>query len=492
MLPEAHPPFPKELVGWKTIATYLRVSVRTAQDFEKVRGLPVRRGSGIKAPVFALRAELEEWSRNEERIAIQSPGKKDSGLAFTSNLARVESSLPAPDAVAVSPSVPATGLASPGSPIDVTVPPPSGGTSAGENTFTPDRVDRRRWLRSVALGTAALGIAGTGIALGARWLFGPAPVPTAYRIEGATLIVLGKDDKEIWRYEFASGLDEAFYSATTGRSCAFADLDGDGRIETLFNCCLESKSPEQYLTCFDNKGKLLWNFHPSGTVADSAGREFLPPFSVNDFEVVQPAKGHQSKIVAACNHHFSFPAQVVMLDCHGRLLSRYWHRGHLTHIVVADLDGSGEPTVLLGGVNDALEYKRATLLAIDHRSFSGGSVSPSGSPYFASVGPGTEKVEVFFPKTRVSERKEFNRVNYVGLRQNRILVCITEDIGEPGPWRVDYELDLNFNVTAVAFTDTLYTKYAEIFGDSRRAGEAVRRDEEWCNLGYAHEEHPAR
>jgi hypothetical protein len=479
-MPETRPRFPEELVGWKAIATLLRVSVRTAQDFEKVRGLPVRRGSGIKAPVFALRAELEEWSRNQERVAIQSSGKKDSGLAFTSNLARAESTLPVPDAV--SPSVPATGLASPGSPIDVTVPPPSGGTSAGRNTFTPDLVapDRRQWLRKAAFGAAALGISGTGLTLAMLRLLRPAPIPTAYRVAGATLVVLGKDGREIWRHEFAGQLDESVYSRTIVRSCAFADLDGDGRIETLFNCCLESKSPEKYLTCFDDKGKLLWNFHPSGTVADSAGREFLSPFFVNDFEVVQPAKGHQSKIVVACNHHFSFPAQVVMLDCHGKLLSRYWHRGHLTHIVVADLDGSGEPTVLLGGVNDALEYKRATLLAIDHRSFSGGSVSPSGSPYFASVGPGTEKIEVFFPKTRVSEHKEFNRVNYVGLRQNRILVCVTEDVNEAGPWRVDYELDLNFNVTAVAFTDTLYTRYAEIFGDSRRAGEVLRRDEEWC------------
>lgn len=98
-------------------------------------------------------------------------------------------------------------------------------------------------------------------------------------------------------------------------------------MEALFNCFPESNAPEPYLTCFNDGGKLLWEFHPSGTVADTAGREFRPPFFVNDFEVVQLGKSDQSKIVVACNHYFSFPAQVVMLDSYGKLLNRYWHGG---------------------------------------------------------------------------------------------------------------------------------------------------------------------
>jgi tetratricopeptide (TPR) repeat protein len=50
-----------ELTGWKEIAAYLRVSVRTAQAFEKTRGLPVRRGPGQKGPVFAAPDALKKW-----------------------------------------------------------------------------------------------------------------------------------------------------------------------------------------------------------------------------------------------------------------------------------------------------------------------------------------------------------------------------------------------------------------------------------------------
>jgi hypothetical protein len=47
----------------------------------------------------------------------------------------------------------------------------------------------------------------------------------------------------------------------------------------------------------------------------------------------------------------------------------------------ADIDGDGEPEILLGGVNDALEYKRATLVIFDHRNISGASKNPNGGVY---------------------------------------------------------------------------------------------------------------
>ena len=55
----------EELRGWKQIADYLRVSIRTAQNMEKDQRLPVRRGAGIKGQVFALTNEVEEWRLNE-------------------------------------------------------------------------------------------------------------------------------------------------------------------------------------------------------------------------------------------------------------------------------------------------------------------------------------------------------------------------------------------------------------------------------------------
>jgi len=48
--------------GWKDIATFLGVGVRTAQRWEVMAGLPVRRmPPRPRGSVFALRAELCRW-----------------------------------------------------------------------------------------------------------------------------------------------------------------------------------------------------------------------------------------------------------------------------------------------------------------------------------------------------------------------------------------------------------------------------------------------
>jgi len=52
-----------ELTSWKEIADFLGIGVRTAQSWERNRGLPVRRFPGEKSRVSAIPAELERWKR---------------------------------------------------------------------------------------------------------------------------------------------------------------------------------------------------------------------------------------------------------------------------------------------------------------------------------------------------------------------------------------------------------------------------------------------
>jgi hypothetical protein len=54
-------PLSSELGSWKEIAQYLGVTVRTAQKWGAVRGLPVRRASGQKGRVWATTEELDRW-----------------------------------------------------------------------------------------------------------------------------------------------------------------------------------------------------------------------------------------------------------------------------------------------------------------------------------------------------------------------------------------------------------------------------------------------
>jgi len=57
----AEAPHRGQLHSWKEIAHYLGVTERTAQKWERERGLPVHRMPGEKGRVVAWLDELDRW-----------------------------------------------------------------------------------------------------------------------------------------------------------------------------------------------------------------------------------------------------------------------------------------------------------------------------------------------------------------------------------------------------------------------------------------------
>jgi excisionase family DNA binding protein len=53
----------EELITWKEVANHLGVNVRTAQRWERERGLPVRRLPGRGGRLMISRAALDAWQR---------------------------------------------------------------------------------------------------------------------------------------------------------------------------------------------------------------------------------------------------------------------------------------------------------------------------------------------------------------------------------------------------------------------------------------------
>ena len=334
--------------------------------------------------------------------------------------------------------------------------------------YSTSQMSRRTWLQVAAGVSAAVALAGTGLAM--RELL-RRPKPVDFRMEGSRLITLDAGGHELWHATFSESLRS---SEPDAKTCVFADLDGDGRTETLFRKEESVRAFPVPLVCFSDKGKLRWQFEPMESVIDSLGREFHPPFAVSDIEVVRTESGRGLLVAATCLHHFSFPCQVVLLDAHGRKLRQYWHRGHLNFLKA--MGGR----IVLGGVNDAPEYKQATVVTLEPANMAGGSVSPAGEPYFHGVAPGPEVAEIFFPRTRMSTSKEFNRVAALEVLGNHLQVVVAEDTDQNSTARVVYDFDFDLRLRNVAFVDALVSRYIEIAGDRDKGIAEARQDEEKC------------
>jgi hypothetical protein len=269
--------------------------------------------------------------------------------------------------------------------------------------------------------------------------------PVDFRIEVSTLIVTDGQGREVWRYQFSSRLTQTAYEHQDAiRRCDFADLDGDGGVETLFVYVpLNFGSVGAILICFAEDGKIKWQFEPGRTVRDTTGREYSPPYFISNVQII-PVRDTGPRILVSSNHYLHNPNQIAMLDPSGNLISEYWHSGHLLSVVHADFNGDGIEEILLAGVNNG--YRQATMVAFDPRHVNGASTQPGRQ--ILGFHPGTEKAVVLFPKTCLAKNAPYNRVASLWVtRERRIALAVAEGVSEArNPGVMIYELDFGLKV----------------------------------------------
>jgi hypothetical protein len=401
---------------WQEIATYLGVTPRTAQTYRQHHALPVYQLGGSKSRVVSYTKELDGWQRRVQ----------EKSQAATLSLSSQTVTAPA-----------------------------LGDESGDPKASGKGTTDRRQLLRYALLSVPVCGVGGAA----AWWWLDRYREPTALKVTGTTISALGEDGTAIWRYSFPKPINEDAYSDE--RSRLFADLDGDGRKETLFN--FTPRDLDCKLVCFDHRGHLRWQFIPGRDhVKYKDSRDFGRPYMVCNFALVPQPSSKASDIAVTSVHEYSFLGQVALIDGRtGKLKSDYWHRGQLNVLAVADLDGDGEPEILAGGVNDAPEYKQATMVVLDHRRVSGSSKDPAGAVYYPGMPPANEKAIVFFPRTPVSVGLEFNRVRLVRVTGERITIEVSEGISAYDPYVV-YEMDFSLRVRKATLSDQLNNRYVQM------------------------------
>jgi hypothetical protein len=291
-----------ELSSWKQIASYLGVSIRTAQTLERERGLPVRRLAGPGGRVTASVAVLDTWRRASDQPSIT-----------------LERS-------------------------------------------TPESPQAKPWYRTHAW-LAVAGIALVVVLLLAARTHPGTARPSSWRIERTTLIILDDYGRELWRKAFPYTLVEASVPDSAARDTWIGDLDGDGHPEVLFaphpTIAPRESTP---LICYNERGVEAWRYVNHQRVRTST-EEFSPVFGIARFLVTSLGHGRKAVLIAT-THRFYYPCQVVLVSPQGRVLREYWHSGHLNVLDTAEHDGT--TTFYLAGISNAWHAATIVALDPDH------------------------------------------------------------------------------------------------------------------------------
>lgn len=266
-----------ELHSWKEIAEYLDVSVRTAQLWEKDRGLPVRRLPGGRGRVLALTNEIEDWKRSAAAPPEPEPQPKNA---------------------------PALAPPAPGRP-------------------------RIRWALAAA-GLSLVAVAAAAVVLNRT------PDLAEIQADGETLVARDRNGRIAWRRTYP-GLNQHHYNnRSEARLTWVADLDGDGEKEAILGVQTHAPHPSVFgVLCLDGRGQERWRFTPGRSVM-LEGRRLEPPFVPVDLRLSPPDATGRRSVVVSSEHHMYSPTQVAVLDANGRLQGEYWHRGHLAWLALRE------------------------------------------------------------------------------------------------------------------------------------------------------------
>ena len=333
------------LTGWKEIANYLGVTVRTAQLWEKSRGLPIHRlPGGGKPSVFSTTGELEFW--------IQSN----------------------PD------------HSSPGSP------PPE--------TPHPQPAGRLRLAAIIAIAVLVSVFAIIQIPLD--------PSTIALKVETCTLDgdlvkALDATNSVVWQWLFKDMAGDSSREPERRTDCIVQDVDADGRPEVLFLYRGKDryKNDARLICLTPGEKRSRWE-HPLGRRLEKDGRVFSDAYIGR---LVRPVEIHGVlHLIVVTRHSPSYPAEIALLDARsGVLVDRYSHPGHLETITLGDLDRDGSDELLVGGINNPGPGPGRPVLILLDLPFTGEHVRARRSEdFFDNPGP-QELLYVTLPRSDADE-----------------------------------------------------------------------------------------
>jgi hypothetical protein len=416
MANEAEIPRPPggRLTSWKEIAAFFHVTVRTAQNWEAERGLPVHRIPGVRGRVYAEPQELLAWQS-------QTPP-----------------------------------------------------TPAVRETSVP-HTQWRTWTLGVAVVAAA-------VMLLARQRLPLAAEPADYRVEGSSVIVLDRNGQELWRRLFDrelvsnSQLDAMGAPAAHKERPLFLDLDGDGSREFIFpNRARREDNLGDELYVFSARGDILWKYRCADTIRSRAGAYTSQYYIENVQLLVTPET--RGLLVGFLNGPDE-AANITLFSPQGQIARRYWHSGHIHHMLIDDLNRDRFPEIYLGGM--ANFYHAADVVVLDPRNFGGASLEVP-ERQILGFGPPVELARLILPRTLLSQHlAKYSTISALRTIGGELAVDVDEcppcgKMGTSTYFRFDRNLrflDVKpGDITAAAYQHAYQTGLLKILWDPRELDE---------------------
>ena len=299
--------------------------------------------------------------------------------------------------------------------------------------------------------------------------------PDYARAKDEYLITYNKKGEKLWEKHIGVGYNlkdmDTLYNSNENYLTTF-DVNGDGRKEVFAAFGLLKKvNRENQLTCFNFDGTEKWRFefHRQIKYGDEifADKYKLISFIVGDFD-----KSGEPVIIAIAQHTPYYPTAIIRMDAEtGKLLSEYWHAGHIDqNIFHKDFNKDGIDEIFCFGQNNSLNL--APLLILDPRNIQG--FSPSTKDFIPeSIDIGIEMYYILFSRSDVNilDGRKRNYCTQLEFTSDGYLRVAVSEKRDPQDIMVDYCLyyyfDSKMNCVKIGDDDKLTALHQKLEADGK-------------------------
>ena len=184
--------------------------------------------------------------------------------------------------------------------------------------------------------------------------------------------------------------------------------------------------------------------------------------------VLKSKQKKASRIVVSSLHDPWWPNQLAILDSRGKLLSEYWHSGHLEHLTLADLDGDGRQEIIATGISNG--YHQATLIVLDpDRVFGASTEVARPELQIHGMGAAQERLRLLFPRSDLNKALfQFNTAAEASVENGSVRLSVREWLHPPS-CPVWYEFDKNFHLSTAYPDESFRSAHAQFYAAGKAA-----------------------